>query len=309
MQSVVPNFPSVRAPCFPAHFLSPRGLLESMRGRRGQGAIEYLLLIGVVLLIIILAIAILWMGVLWPANEQTAGSVSVLLDLTNPLAILATPTPIPTPTPVPTPTPTPTPPPVPGGSFLYQFNGSANNEGAGWSVASGDVDGDGKDDVIIGAPSASFAFPAEGTVRVYSGANGSLLYQFNGWWNSNALGYSLASADVNFDGKDDIIAGGIGGPGFARVFDGGSGAMLYEFVGATMWDRFGTSVAGGDLDGDMRADIVIGSPYNWGWDTKGYARAYSGLTGALMFERGAGPTTTSEPRLAWRTWTAHLTRP
>lgn len=65
--------------------------------KRGQGAIEYLLLLGGIILVVIVAVGIIRLGITAPANQQVAGSLSVLQNVTNASSALeaemATPTP------------------------------------------------------------------------------------------------------------------------------------------------------------------------------------------------------------------------
>ena len=115
-------------------------------------------------------------------------------------------------------------------SLLYQKDGAAAGDNLGYrsSVASAvDVNGDGKADFIIGAPSADPSGNSNaGSAYVYSGADGTLLYQKDGAAASDLFGTSVASAgDVNGDGKADFIIGapsadpsGMSGAGSAYVY-------------------------------------------------------------------------------------------
>ncbi len=180
------------------------------------------------------------------------------------------------------------------GALLYQKNGAAGGDILGVSVAStGDVNWDGKDDFIIGA---ARALDAAGSAFVYSGADGSLLYQKNGAAANDYLGSSVASAgDINADGKADFIIGaplaspgGLNFAGSAFVYSGADGSLLYQKNGDSVDDFFGASVASaGDVNGDGRADFIIGayqaSP--GGLTFAGSAYVYSGADGSLLYQK------------------------
>lgn len=194
-------------------------------------------------------------------------------------------------------------------TLLYQKNGPTDRDYMGFSVAgAGDVNGDGKADFIIGASNAGpiacpSGCPGGGSVFVYSGANGALLYQKDGntWVNrkgyvqSDNLGHSVAMAgDMNGDGKAEFIVGAyavkvdtIESAGAAYVYSGATGALLYQKYGAAAYDFFGSVVASaGDVNGDGKADFIVGAPRSDLDSTKnGYACVYSGATGALLYQK------------------------
>ena len=70
----------------------------------------------------------------------------------------------------------------------------------------------------------------------------------------------MASGDVNGDGKADIITGaGPGADPHVNVFSGATGANIKSFDAFPTTFRGGISVAAADLNGDGKADIVVGA--------------------------------------------------
>ncbi len=112
----------------------------------------------------------------------------------------------------------------------YTFTTTAANGFAGRSVASaGDVDGDGLDDLMIGAPTADGG-------------------GFNSGESYLILAKDLAALDGNGDGVIDL--GDVAGTGGSYQFNGDSGV-----------DNAGASVSSaGDVDGDGLDDLIIGAP-------------------------------------------------
>jgi hypothetical protein len=162
----------------------------------------------------------------------------------------------------------------------FRIEGVSAGDRTGNSVdGAGDVNGDGLDDVIIGAPfvvgpyheydgAAYVVYGKRTTETVRLDALGTSGFKIV----SGARGYfgkSVAGAgDVNGDGLDDVI---IGGPaeayfrGFAWIAFGkrGVGYSGYTVIdGPVLFGEAGASVSGaGDVNGDGLDDVVLGAPF------------------------------------------------
>ena len=145
----------------------------------------------------------------------------------------------------------------------------------------GDANGDGVADLAVGSPSADYNLNAAidyvGSVTVYSGGDGAVVWSRDGESRLDELGWAVALAgDVNDDGVTDVIVGAPGaggdgattGAGAAFVLSGVDGAVLHTFAGETAGDRFGAAVDGGvDVPefpdhptGDGFIDFLVGAP-------------------------------------------------
>ena len=178
------------------------------------------------------------------------------------------------------------------GEVLHAFHGDQLGDGFGDSVGgAGDVDGDGFDDVIVGAHElVGINF---GTVNVFSGATGDILYTWHGVGADQYFGRAVDGAgDVNADGFADLVVGAAyalndnGIPtGSAWVFSGATGEILHTWHGDSQADEFGRHVSdAGDVDGDGFADVIIGAHRDdsgAGLDT-GTAYVFSGATGGVL---------------------------
>ena len=166
----------------------------------------------------------------------------------------------------------------------------------GASVAVGDVSGDGKADIAVGAYNEDVGTNADqGRAYVFSGADGSLLLTLD-TPNPKAVGHfgdSLAVGDVNGDGKGDIAVGAVGenvggnaSQGRAYVFSGANGSLLFtlDTPNPQAWVAFGASVVVGVVNRPGKADIAVGAVYEdvGGNANQGRAYVFSGADGSLL---------------------------
>ena len=132
------------------------------------------------------------------------------------------------------------------GSSGFRIDGAAADDNSGWSVASaGDVNGDGRADVIVGAyrASPSSRSTAGSSYVIYGTASpsnvdlaslGSGGFRIDGAAANDNSGYSVASAgDVNGDGRADVIVGAYRASPFSRS-TAGSTYVIYGFGTASV---------------------------------------------------------------------------
>jgi hypothetical protein len=176
----------------------------------------------------------------------------------------------------------------------WMFESDQPTATLGWAIASaGDVNGDGYDDVILGAKDYAAPLAYMGRVWVFLGSPTGLdpapTWVATGGIEGAGLGTSVASAgDVNADGYDDVILGApewspnsIGGEGKVYVYLGSAVGLdtVPAWVGeaAESASNYGESVASaGDVDGDGYDDIVIGAPETGLGEAYGRAYVYRG---------------------------------
>ncbi len=169
----------------------------------------------------------------------------------------------------------------------------------GFALAAGDFDGDGWDDLAVGVPQEDVLVGSylsnAGIVQVlYGGPAGLSTAGLQAWCqggcdglrdtaeDGDQFGYALAAGDFNADGYDDLAVG-VPYEDIDTITDAGAVNVVYgsptglsilavddqfwnqdsPYVegGCEAWDRFGTTLAAGDFDGDGWDDLAIGVPF------------------------------------------------
>ena len=175
------------------------------------------------------------------------------------------------------------------GEPAVSITGNTQSFRFGHSVTgAGDVNGDGYDDLIVGAPNSTASSSGEGYAFVYLGGSSGL--SPNPAWTvrsrryNGGLGSAVAGAgDLNADGFDDVI---VGAPGIDRVFAYlGGAAGLSTAPAWTIEDTgfFGDCLSGaGDVNGDGYDDVILGaSRHTNGQEREGRVSLYLGTAEGL----------------------------
>ena len=181
------------------------------------------------------------------------------------------------------------------GSEGFRLNGVHLNDESGIAVSTaGDVNGDGFDDVIVGARSAENSgsqesgaayvvygqtggFPTTIELSTLNGTNG---FVFEGVGHNSQTGVTVTSlGDLNGDGLGDVAIGAItavsaplttagqtyvlfgDAAGFPATIDPSflNGTNGFVLNGVADGDRFGSVGSAGDVNGDGLHDLVVGS--------------------------------------------------
>ncbi|MCH2107615.1 MAG: hypothetical protein MK291_13360, partial [Planctomycetes bacterium] len=187
----------------------------------------------------------------------------------------------------------------------------------GASLAAGDINGDGVDDLVIGAPGEDIgSIQGAGMIHVIWGTNWGLSTAYDASFHQDSSGvpgdaeegdgFGRALAIGDFDG-DHYMDLAVGVPGEDLFGAGSSAGMVNLFRGrpngiatssrtlsqfrsiapswdwmAQSWDKFGSSLAAADINGDGRDDLVVGSP---GEDIG--SKSSAGAVDVILFKAGS----------------------
>jgi len=151
-----------------------------------------------------------------------------------------------------------------------------------WSLATGDLNGDGIADLAVGAPLSNTPYSNAGAVYLFAGgadffvADPEPFAIIRGDWDDMELGTGLASGgDFNADGAQDLVVGAVKTyrglatkSGKYYLINGRTSGWEWEssissatigIHGVSTNDFFGTTAAFMDLNGDERSELVMGS--------------------------------------------------
>ncbi len=177
------------------------------------------------------------------------------------------------------------------GQGFTRIRGARSRDGLGHFTAAGDVNGDGISDAIIGARDADGPQDSRnnaGEVHILFGrtdlppsldlATDTPDLTIVGADAGDSLGFTVAAADINGDGIDDIVAGAPLGDSCANGrHEGGEAYVIFgrddlgglidlnthepdlSIFGEEAGDELGFSLASGDFNGDGKQDLIAGA--------------------------------------------------
>ncbi len=151
------------------------------------------------------------------------------------------------------------------GASVFSFTPFEATFLGGVTVATGDVNGDGVDDIVVGT-----GVGGAPRVVVVDGSSKATIADFFAYESTFTGGVNVATGDVNGDGFADILVGsGVGGGPRVRVLsgDGINGTTqvgIADFFAYENTFRGGVNVGSGNLTGGKFADVIAGAGFGGG---------------------------------------------
>jgi len=148
----------------------------------------------------------------------------------------------------------------------------------GVNVAQGDINRDGVEDLVVAAGSGGGPH-----VIIYNGQSLAVMQSFFAYSPSFTGGVSVATGDVDGDGQVDIVTGpGFGGGPHVEVFNGSNLQLMDSFFAFDPNFLGGVNVATGDLNNDLKADIIVGAGPTGGPHVKTFSGADLSVLSSFM---------------------------
>jgi len=190
------------------------------------------------------------------------------------------------------------------GNKKLSFSGKNSGDQLGSKLVFGDFNNDGNDDIAIGAYNAYKSNDRPGEVYIYYGhgdwnsqADNLLDTQtlnityvkpdltLSGYETNDSFGLDVYSADINNDVIDDLIIGipfastpSYSNSGKVNVYYGHKRGLKKEISltirGNESGERFGSSIASGDIDGDGQENLIVGAYYGGVDNTRQIGKVY-----------------------------------
>jgi len=172
------------------------------------------------------------------------------------------------------------------GALLLIWTGAGTNWQLGYSMAdAGDVNNDGTNDIVLGAPTRN----GQGAALIYSGVTGSVIRSHFGGAAGDQFGAAVAGlGDINGDSFSDVAIGaatndtGASNGGRLYLYSGVNGALIRTHEGTGVNHELGHGVGNaGDLNHDGKNDYIVGARGTTPGDA-GRAYVFSGADGSAL---------------------------
>ena len=166
------------------------------------------------------------------------------------------------------------------------ITGHDHNKYFGESIAAGDINGDGFQDIIVAATQSHCDTVNHGSIYIFTGSWDGIAeidlnvsnpdIEIKAQYSGGLFGAALEISDYNDDGYDDIVisepradpyekidAGIVyliyGKQHFDGIIDLGQSGADITFTGARAGDHLGTAICSGDVNGNGKTDLIIGA--------------------------------------------------
>lgn len=181
------------------------------------------------------------------------------------------------------------------GAGFYPFG---TNYVGGIQVAAGDVNGDGRADIVVSADSN----PGGSWVKTYNASTGipftTWIGGFSPYTGSTFGGVRVAVGDVVGDGRSEIITAPAAGSPVVRIYNANAATVTAGLVRS--FSAYSSNVAGGvflatgNLAGDAKAEIITGAATN----ANGHVRIFNASTGTVISSLTVAGSTSGPARVA-----------